>query len=47
MNPILLNSKDWKDYSLIDSGNGRKLERFGPYLFSRPEPQVFWDQRLS
>ena len=47
MNPILLNSKDWKDYSLIDSGNGRKLERFGPYLFSRPEPQAFWDQRLS
>ena len=47
MNPLLLHTTNWNDYSLIDSGNGRKLERFGQYLFSRPEPQAFWPQRLS
>lgn len=29
-------------YSLIDSGNGRKLERFGPYLLDRPSAQAVW-----
>lgn len=29
-------------YQLIDSGNGRKLERFGPYLLSRPCSQAVW-----
>lgn len=33
-------------YSLIDSGNGRKLERFGPYLLSRPCSQAVWLPRL-
>ncbi len=46
MKPLLLKITKWNDYSLVDSGNGRKLERFGPYFFSRPEPQAFWDQRL-
>lgn len=32
----------WADYGLIDSGNGRKLERYGPYRFIRPEPQAMW-----
>ena len=32
----------WADYALIDSGAGRKLERFGPYHFIRPEPQALW-----
>lgn len=34
-------------YTLIDSGNGRKLERFGPYLFSRPCSQAVWSPQLS
>lgn len=29
-------------YELIDSGNGRKLERFGPYVFDRPCAQAVW-----
>ncbi len=33
-------------YALIDSGNGRKLERFGPYLISRPASQAVWDPLL-
>ena len=34
-------------YALIDSGNGRKLERFGPYLLSRPCSQAVWAPQLS
>jgi 23S rRNA (cytosine1962-C5)-methyltransferase len=34
-------------YELIDSGLGRKLERFGPYTFDRPEPQALWRQSLA
>ena len=32
----------WADYGLLDSGSGRKLERYGPYRFIRPEPQALW-----
>lgn len=34
-------------YTLVDSGNGRKLERFGPYLLSRPCSQAVWRPQLS
>ncbi len=39
---LLLDSPDWTDYALLDSGHGSKLERFGPYTFVRPEPQAIW-----
>ena len=39
-------SKDWSDYELLDSGSGLKLERFGPYIMSRPEPKALWDPSL-
>lgn len=35
------------DYELIDSGNLRKLERYGPYVLSRPDPQALWLPRLD
>ena len=38
---------DWQDYALLDSGDGLKLERFGPYSFIRPEPQALWSKRLD
>ena len=47
MTPLILRPTKWNDYSLIVSGYGRKLERFGPFLFSRPEPQALWSQNLS
>ena len=47
MNPLLLHPSNWKDYSLLDSGDGKKLERFGNFLFIRPEPQALWSPRLS
>jgi 23S rRNA (cytosine1962-C5)-methyltransferase len=49
MIPILhtLTASGWKDYELLDSGNGAKLERFGPFKFIRPEHQAAWLPRLS
>jgi 23S rRNA (cytosine1962-C5)-methyltransferase len=41
----LLNSPPWQDYELLDSGGGAKLERFGPYVFVRPEAQAAWSRR--
>jgi 23S rRNA (cytosine1962-C5)-methyltransferase len=35
------------DYELIDSGNFKKLERFGQFILSRPEPQALWPTALS
>jgi 23S rRNA (cytosine1962-C5)-methyltransferase len=35
----------WPDYALLDSGAGRKLERYGPYSVVRPEPQCWWSPR--
>ena len=37
----------WNDYALLDSGNGAKLEQFGPYRFVRPEAQALWTPALS
>ena len=33
----------WKDYEVIDTSCGEKLERWGDYLLVRPDPQVIWD----
>jgi 23S rRNA (cytosine1962-C5)-methyltransferase len=35
------------DYALLDSGNGRKLERFGKFTVDRPEPQAMWQAALE
>ncbi|HEX6377283.1 MAG TPA: class I SAM-dependent methyltransferase [Allosphingosinicella sp.] len=43
MNPIVLIAEPRADYGLVDSGRGRKLERYGRYRFIRPEPQALWD----
>lgn len=40
-------SDKWRDYELLDSGNGLKLERFGSYVLSRPEPKALWEPSLS
>ena len=32
----------WKDYEVLDTGNGEKLERWGGYILIRPDPQVIW-----
>jgi 23S rRNA (cytosine1962-C5)-methyltransferase len=43
----LLEAPRWRDYELLDSGDGQKLERFGPYGFIRPEVQAMWKPALS
>ena len=37
----------WRDYELLDSGAGEKLERFGAYVLARPEPKALWDKSMS
>jgi hypothetical protein len=47
---VTLVSEPRPDYTLIDSGNGRKLESYGSRRFIRPEPQAMWeagDRRLA
>ena len=34
---------NWKDYEVIDTSSGEKLERLGDYLLIRPDPQVIWN----
>lgn len=34
------------DYELLDSGAGRRLERFGKYILNRPDPEVMWQKNL-
>jgi len=43
----LITSEGFPDYALLDSGAGRKLERFGKIIVDRPEPQALWQPKLS
>ena len=43
----LLEATKWKDYALLDSGDGLKLERFGKDVFVRPESQAMWKRALT
>ena len=45
--PLIMEGPGWADYGLVDSGHGRKFERYGPYRFIRPEPQAMWSPRLG
>lgn len=45
--PGVMRTTGWDDYALLDSGDGRKLERYGPYTVVRPEPQCLWAPRLD
>lgn len=47
LSPLKLEtSPNWEDYALLDSGDGKTLERFGPYLLIRPRPQAIWSPGL-
>lgn len=37
----------WKDYELVDSGEGEKLERYGSYYLARPEPKAIWAKSMQ
>src|SRR3954454_4937316 len=44
--PLILEVGPTADYALLDSGNGRKLEQYGPYRIVRPEGQALWKPSL-
>jgi 23S rRNA (cytosine1962-C5)-methyltransferase len=43
----VVTARGFDDYALLDSGHGRKLERFGSVIVDRPEPQALWQPRDS
>ena len=43
----ILSTPGWEDYELLDTGDGMRLERFGQYRLSRPDPQIIWKPRLA
>ncbi|MEP3049985.1 MAG: class I SAM-dependent methyltransferase [Erythrobacter sp.] len=45
--PLIMECAGWDAYRLLDSGDGRKFEQFGPHVFIRPEPQAMWSPRLG
>ena len=47
LHPVILETAGLADYRLLDSGNGRKLERFGDMTLVRPEEQAIWSPRLD
>ena len=38
-------ANEWKDYELLDMASGMKLERWGKYVLSRPDPQIIWKEK--
>lgn len=40
-------ANNWKDYEVIDTSAGEKLERWGKYILVRPDPQVIWNTEKS
>ena len=44
--PGVMRTQGWTDYALLDSGHGRKLERYGRFTVVRPEPQCLWSPAL-
>lgn len=38
----MFKSDNWKDYELLDTSDGERLERWGKYILIRPDPQVIW-----
>ncbi|MCL2360614.1 MAG: class I SAM-dependent methyltransferase [Defluviitaleaceae bacterium] len=38
----MLTPQDWKDYTLLDVGDGEKLEKWGEIITIRPDPQAIW-----
>jgi len=45
MERLILTTEPSSDYELLDSGGEEKLERYGQYVLSRPDPQALWEKR--
>lgn len=46
MHYVITETLPERDYELLDSGDGAKLERFGSYVTARPDPQALWPKRI-
>ncbi len=44
---MILKTTKQKEYELLDSGDGKKLERYGEYIMSRPDPEALWKRNLT
>lgn len=42
-----MRAADWKDYELIDTGFGERLERWGDVILIRPDPQIIWESEKT
>ena len=40
-------NNEWKDYEIIETGNGEKLERWGKVTLLRPDPQIIWKKQIN
>ena len=40
-------NEEWKDFEVISTSKGEKLERWGNVYLLRPDPQVIWDTGKS
>ncbi|MGD2019007.1 MAG: RsmD family RNA methyltransferase [Planctomycetota bacterium] len=47
MKPSVFEAPPLEGHALLDSGGGEKLERFGPVVLRRPDPQALWRRRLD
>ncbi len=45
--PALLVADRWRDYALLDCGDGLKHERWGEFTLVRPDPQIIWPRSGS
>jgi 23S rRNA (cytosine1962-C5)-methyltransferase len=45
--PALIVADQWRDYQLIDCGNGMKHERWGEFTLVRPDPQIIWPRHAA
>ncbi len=43
----ILSTPGWEEYSLLDSGEGYRLEQFGKFRIVRPDPQCIWNKKLN
>ena len=47
MEAAMWTADNWKDYEVLDTSSGEKLERWGEYRLIRPDPQVIWTTEKS
>src|SRR5690606_27416231 len=45
--PALILADRWRDYALLDCGDGMKHERWGEFTLVRPDPQIIWPRQGS